>query len=53
MGETKESVLSPINALLEKLMAEDPELKVKASYAVGKEMCHTGNEITGERFFPG
>ncbi len=53
VGETKESVLAPINALLEKLMAEDPELKVKASYAVGKEMCHTGNEITGERFFPG
>ena len=53
VGETKESVLAPINALLEKLMAEDPELKVKASYAVGKEMCHTGNVIEGERFFPG
>lgn len=52
-GETKESVLAPINALLEKLMAEDAELKVKASYAVGHEMCHTGNVIEGERFFPG
>ena len=52
-GETKESVLAPINALLDRLMAEDPELKVKASYAKGKEMCHTGNEIEGERFFPG
>ncbi|MFR3116574.1 MAG: YgeY family selenium metabolism-linked hydrolase [[Clostridium] symbiosum] len=51
--ETKESVLEPINGLLEKLMAEDPELKVKASYAVGRERCHTGNEIEGERFFPG
>ncbi|MDL2248333.1 YgeY family selenium metabolism-linked hydrolase [Tyzzerella sp. OttesenSCG-928-J15] len=53
VGETKESVLAPINELLEKLMREDSELKVKASYAVGKEMCHTGNEIEGERFFPG
>ena len=53
VGETKESVLEPINGLLEKLMAEDPELKVKASYAVGRERCHTGNEIEVERFFPG
>ncbi|MDD6073747.1 MAG: YgeY family selenium metabolism-linked hydrolase [Clostridium sp.] len=53
VGETKESVLQPIEELLEQLMAEDPQLKVKASYAVGREMCHTGNEITGERFFPG
>ena len=53
VGETKESVLAPINALLDKLMAEDPQLKVKASYAVGREKCHTGNEIEGERFCPG
>lgn len=53
VGETKESVLAPINELLEKLMSEDPELKVKAYYAVGKEECHTGNVIEGERFFPG
>lgn len=53
VGETKESVLKPINDLLDKLMQEDPQLKVKASYAVGREMCHTGNEIEGERFFPG
>lgn len=53
VGETKESVLAPINGLLKKLMSEDPELKVKAYYAVGKEECHTGNVIEGERFFPG
>lgn len=53
VGETKESVLEPIQALLDELSAEDAELKVKVSYAVGKEMCYTGNEITGERFFPG
>ncbi|MEA5012278.1 MAG: YgeY family selenium metabolism-linked hydrolase [Angelakisella sp.] len=53
VGETKESVLRPINDLLDKLMAEDSELKAKASYAVGTEQCYTGNTITGERFFPG
>ncbi len=53
VGETKESVLEPIQKLLDKLMKEDPELKVKVSYAIGKELCHTGEEITGERFFPG
>ncbi len=53
VGETKESVLAPVKALLDKMMEEDPQLKVKASYAVGREKCHTGNEIEGERFFPG
>lgn len=53
VGETKESVLAPINELLEDMMKKDPQLKVKASYAVGREMCYTGNEIEGERFFPG
>ncbi|MEG1943212.1 MAG: YgeY family selenium metabolism-linked hydrolase [Angelakisella sp.] len=53
VGETKESVLAPINELLAKLSAEDPELSAKASYAVGTETCYTGEEITGERFFPG
>lgn len=53
VGETMESVLAPIQALLEQLQTEDPKLKVQVSYAVGKELCHTGNEIEGERFFPG
>ncbi len=52
-GETKESVLQPLQELCEKMEAEDPELKVRVSYATGKETCYTGNEITGERFFPG
>jgi putative selenium metabolism hydrolase len=52
-GETKESVLSPVNELLERLAAADPELKAAASYAKGNEKCYTGNGIEGERFFPG
>lgn len=53
VGETKESVLTPIQTLLDDLMKEDPELKVRVSYALGREQCHTGNQIEGERFFPG
>lgn len=52
-GETKESVLKPLQELCKRMEAEDPQLKVKVSYATGKETCYTGNEITGERFFPG
>lgn len=53
VGETRESVLEPIRQLLEQLKEEDPELEVKVSYAVGEELCYTGNKIEGERFFPG
>lgn len=53
VGETKESVLKPLEELLERLRVEDPTLKVRISYAVGKEKCYTGAEIEGERFFPG
>lgn len=53
VGETKESVLAPIEASLEELRKEDNELNVKASYAIGKEVCYTGEKIEGERFFPG
>ena len=53
VGETKESVLEPIQKLLEGMMKEDPKLKAKVSYAVGEEKCYTGETIQGERFFPG
>lgn len=53
VGETMESVLAPLQKLADELMAADPEMKVKVSYAKGKEQCHTGNVIEGERFFPG
>lgn len=53
VGETRESVLEPIQKLLDRLMAEDPELKATACYATGTETCYTGETITGERFFPG
>lgn len=53
VGETPESVLAPFLAAVKALEAADPEFKARASYATGKELCHTGNTIEGERFFPG
>ena len=53
VGETKESVLTPVRQLLERMMAEDPSLKARVSYAVGRERCYTGEVIEAERFFPG
>lgn len=53
VGETKESVLAPIQELLDQMMEEDKELNAKVSCAVGTEICYTGETITGERFFPG
>ena len=53
VGETREGVLKPIKALIDKLMEEDSELDVKVSYASAAETCYTGEKIFGERFFPG
>lgn len=53
VGETKESVLEPIQEFLDQMMKEDSELNAKVSYAIGTEVCYTGETITGERFFPG
>jgi putative selenium metabolism hydrolase len=53
VGETKESVLAPLEKLLKQLSVEDPSFNAKVSFARGKETCYTGNIIEGERFFPG
>lgn len=52
VGETKESVLKPIQGIIDELEKEDENFKAKASYAVGEEECYTGEVIKGERFFP-
>ena len=53
VGETPESVLAPIQKLLDEMSKEDDTLKAKVSYAKGVEECWTGATIEGERFFPG
>jgi len=52
VGESKESVLKPIQDIIMELENEDPLFKAKAYYAVGEENCYTGKKIQGERFFP-
>lgn len=53
VGETPESVLAPIQAVLDRLAAEDPTFKAKVSLAEATLVCHTGAQIGGQRFFPG
>lgn len=53
VGETPESVIKPFQDVINKLEKTIPNFKAKVSYAHGKERCYTGNEISGNRFFPG
>lgn len=53
VGETKESVLAPLQAAVERLHAQDASFSARVSFAKGSERCHTGATIEGERFFPG
>ncbi len=52
VGETKDTVLTPIRELIGALEKEDSQFKARVSYALGKEACYTGASIEAERFFP-
>lgn len=52
VGETRESVLAPLQAILDELRAADPTFRAKVSFAAGSERCYTGREIAADRFFP-
>ncbi|RMD01667.1 YgeY family selenium metabolism-linked hydrolase [Clostridium autoethanogenum] len=52
VGETRKSVLRPIQNIITELEKQDEDFKAKVSFSRGKEMCYTGTEIEGERFFP-
>ncbi|MGL4860215.1 MAG: YgeY family selenium metabolism-linked hydrolase [Enterobacteriaceae bacterium] len=51
-GESRESVLAPLQAIIDELKGEDSTFNAAVSYATGSELCYTGAEIKGERFFP-
>ena len=51
-GESRESVLKPIQDCITELENMDHNFKAKVYYAVGEEKCYTGEIIKGERFFP-
>ena len=51
VGETRESVLAPIQRIIEEQMKLDPTLKAKVSYPTGSATCATGETVVAERFF--
>jgi acetylornithine deacetylase/succinyl-diaminopimelate desuccinylase-like protein len=53
VGETQESVLRPLLALISEMKSTDPQFEAKVHFAADTQTCYTGNEINGERFFPG
>jgi len=53
VGETKESVLAPVQETLDEMSREDPQFKAKVSFARSEKECYTGEMIEGVRFFPG
>jgi len=52
VGETRQSVLEPIETIIGELSAMDPQFKAKACLAQGQAPCYTGETIRAERFFP-
>ena len=53
VGETPDSVLAPIQAVLDRLSGADPKFRGKVSLAQATLTCFTGATIGGQRFFPG
>ena len=53
VGETKQSVLQPLLDLIRERKSGDTQFDATVSFAAGVDRCYTGEEIRGERFFPG
>ena len=51
VGETRESVLAPIEAIIEEHERRDPTLKARVGYPMGSATCATGETVEAERFF--
>ncbi|MBQ6430327.1 MAG: YgeY family selenium metabolism-linked hydrolase [Oscillospiraceae bacterium] len=52
VGDTPESVLAPIRAIIDRLSAEDPQFSAKVSIREESKVCYTGETIAAQRFFP-
>ncbi|WP_153126793.1 YgeY family selenium metabolism-linked hydrolase [Peribacillus tepidiphilus] len=52
VGETKETVLKPLQMIIDEWKTENPQFQAKVSFAYGEELCYTGERIGAERFFP-
>ncbi len=51
VGETRESVLSPIQAIIDQQKKLDPTLNARVFYPMGSAVCSTGEKVEAERFF--
>ena len=51
VGETRESVLSPIQAIIDRQKKLDPTLNARVFYPMGSAVCSTGEKVEAERFF--
>ena len=51
VGETRESVLAPIQAIIDQHQRLDPTLKARVGYPTGSATCATGETVEAERFF--
>ena len=51
-GETAESVLAPIQAIIDQLSAADPQFRARTYLREGSIACYTGASIEATRFFP-
>ena len=51
VGETRESVLAPIQAIIDEHKRRDPTLKARVGYPMGSAVCATGETVEAERFF--
>ena len=52
VGETAESVLNPINQIINQLAHDDPSFRAEAVIVPGEFVCYTGLKLTQETFAP-
>ena len=52
VGDTPESVLAPIQAVIDRLRADDPQFSARVYLREESKTCYTGETIAARRFFP-
>lgn len=52
VGETEESVLAPIRKAIAELQQQDGAFMAEAEVVAARQVCYTGAELRGTRFFP-
>ena len=52
VGDTPESVLTPIQEIINRLCADDPQFSANVYLREERRTCYTGETIAAQRFFP-